>query len=57
MKISSSSTNENGGNMPQEWKIVSRYWPSSILVIAMTWGDHNKDGKVKSIIRFQRNRP
>lgn len=57
MKKSSSSTNENGGNMSQEWKIVSRFWPSSILPIAVTWGDRNKDGKVKSIIRFQRNRP
>jgi hypothetical protein len=57
MKKSSSSANENGGNTPQEWKIVSRYWPSTILAIAMTWGDQNKDEKVKIIIRFHRNRP
>jgi hypothetical protein len=52
MKKSSSNTNENGRNMPQEWKIVPRYWPASVLAIAVTWGDQNKDGKVKSIIRF-----
>jgi hypothetical protein len=48
MKKSSYSTNENGGNMPQEWKIISRYWLSSILTTAVTWGDQNKDGKCNS---------
>jgi len=38
-------------------KIVSHCWPSSILAIAVNWEDQNKDGKVKSDIRFQRNRP
>jgi hypothetical protein len=59
INYSSSSINGNIANTWQERKeIVCHHWPSiAIRVDAVIWGDQNRDGKTKGILKIKRNIP